>query len=44
MVDNAQQRNLEDIPADALAQLKFVWMEQIDEANQAQSHPEPARR
>jgi ATP-dependent Lon protease len=32
MLPARNQRDLEDIPADARAQLNFVWMEQVDDA------------
>jgi ATP-dependent Lon protease len=32
MLPARNQRDLEDIPADARAQIKFVWMEQVDDA------------
>ncbi len=32
MLPSRNQRDLDDIPADARAQLKFVWMEQVDDA------------
>ena len=32
MLPMRNQRDLEDIPADARAQLNFVWMEQVDDA------------
>jgi ATP-dependent Lon protease len=32
MLPKRNQRDLEDIPADARAQLEFVWMEQVDDA------------
>jgi len=32
MLPARNQRDLEDIPADARAQVKFVWMEQVDDA------------
>jgi ATP-dependent Lon protease len=32
MLPARNQRDLEDIPADARAQLRFVWMEQVDDA------------
>ena len=32
MLPARNQRDLEDIPADARAQLKFVWLEQVDDA------------
>ena len=32
MLPVRNQRDLDDIPADARAQLKFVWMEQVDDA------------
>ena len=33
------QRDLDDIPADARSQLDFVWMEQIDDALKAALAP-----
>jgi ATP-dependent Lon protease len=32
MLPRRNQRDLEDIPADARAQLKFVWMDEVDDA------------
>jgi ATP-dependent Lon protease len=32
MLPKRNQRDLDDIPADARAQLEFVWMEQVDDA------------
>jgi len=32
MLPSRNQRDLDDIPADARAQLKFIWMEQVDDA------------
>ena len=32
MLPARNQRDLEDIPADARAQLEFVWMEEVDDA------------
>ena len=46
MLPARNQRDLEDIPADARAQLEFVWMEQVDDAIKAALTPtpvEPAR-
>jgi ATP-dependent Lon protease len=42
MLPARNQRDLEDIPADARAQLKFVWMEQIDDALKAALTPKAA--
>ena len=41
MLPARNQRDLEDIPADARAQLEFVWMEQIDDAIKAALTPMP---
>jgi ATP-dependent Lon protease len=35
------QRDLEDIPADARAQLRFVWLERVDDALDAALSPPP---
>ena len=32
MLPVRNQRDLDDIPADARAQLEFVWMESVDDA------------
>jgi ATP-dependent Lon protease len=32
MLPARNQRDLDDIPSDARAQLKFVWMDQVDDA------------
>ena len=32
MLPARNQRDLEDIPADARAQLEFVWMDSVDDA------------
>jgi ATP-dependent Lon protease len=42
MLPARNQRDLEDIPADARAQLKFVWMEQVDDALAAALAPASA--
>ena len=42
MLPSRNQRDLEDIPADARAQLKFVWMEQVDDAIDAALSPATA--
>jgi len=36
------KRDLEDIPADARAQLKFVWLERVDDALDAALSPQVA--
>jgi ATP-dependent Lon protease len=35
MLPSRNQRDLDDIPADARAQLEFVWLEQVDDAIRA---------
>jgi ATP-dependent Lon protease len=35
MLPARNQRDLDDIPADARAQLRFVWMEEVDDAIRA---------
>jgi ATP-dependent Lon protease len=42
MLPARNQRDLEDIPADARAQMKFVWMEQVDDAIEAALLPAAA--
>ena len=42
MLPARNQRDLEDIPADARAQLKFVWLEQVDDALAAALAPSEA--
>ena len=37
------RRDLDDIPADARAQLRFEWLEQVDDALRAALEPAPAR-
>jgi len=32
MLPTRNQRDLEDIPADARAQVEFVWMDEVDDA------------
>jgi ATP-dependent Lon protease len=32
MLPTRNQRDLEDIPADARAQLEFIWMDEVDDA------------
>ena len=32
MLPRRNERDLEDIPADARAQLTFVWMDEVDDA------------
>jgi ATP-dependent Lon protease len=46
MLPARNQRDLEDIPADARAQLKFVWMERVDDAldSALSSAPAPLAR
>jgi ATP-dependent Lon protease len=39
MLPARNRRDLDDIPADARSQLKFVWMEQIDDALSAALTP-----
>jgi ATP-dependent Lon protease len=42
MLPARNQRDLDDIPVDARAQLKFVWMEQVDDAIATALSPAPA--
>jgi ATP-dependent Lon protease len=42
MLPVRNQRDLDDIPADARSQLEFVWMETIDDAIRAALVPLPA--
>ena len=42
MLPARNQRDLEDIPADARAQVKFVWIEQVDDAIATALSPLPA--
>jgi ATP-dependent Lon protease len=42
MLPARNQRDLDDIPVDARAQLKFVWMEQVDDAIATALAPAPA--
>jgi ATP-dependent Lon protease len=42
MLPARNQRDLEDIPADARSQLRFVWMEQVDDALAAALAPASA--
>jgi len=32
MLPNRNQRDLDDIPADARAQVEFIWMSEVDDA------------
>ncbi len=41
MLPARNQRDLDDIPVDARAQLKFVWMEEVDDAIKAALLPPP---
>jgi len=41
MLPERNKRDLEDIPADAREQLKFVWLENVDQAIAAALSPAP---
>jgi ATP-dependent Lon protease len=43
MLPKRNQRDLEDVPADARAQLEFVWMETIDDAMRNALQPMPVK-
>jgi ATP-dependent Lon protease len=42
MLPLRNQRDLEDIPADARAQLEFVWLSEVDDAIAVALAPPPA--